>query len=902
MKKLKYLIILMFSILIITSCGEITQPCNHVKSDWIIDKEATCIVEGKQHIECTLCHKTLENETIKKLDHKLEDIIEHEDPTCISEGYDKGTCTNCHEEIKVNIKALGHDLIHHEGLDATCTKPGYKPYDTCSRCDYTTYEELPITEHIYSPIWEMDEIDHYHLCKCGDKKDLEEHNYKWVIDKKPTTEVEGLKHEECKVCGYEKNNGTIIPKREHNHNIEHIQYKESTCTVDGNKEYYYCTICEKYYLDEDLTEEVTIEEVIIIASHTPSELQYDDEDYCLDHQIGHITCTKCGETLYDFGHNYQVETKMPTCNENGYTKYICSVCNKTKTIIIEKLDHIVGESKVTNHPTCSKEGIESTYCLMCNAVISTTTIEKLSHSYESKIVNDKIVYTCQVCGDTKEEQHTKSYTIIFDTNGGNTIKPMVVQPNSKIDLPTPIKDGFVFSGWYLDENFDIKYEQEELTQDITLYALWENEIIYSETDTNTILRDVETNFTFQIETGVILDNTNVQNFIKVLDLYDNSVAIKVRSDGNKKYTIYSDNYQSGMTYSVEVDETIKLVDCEGNTFWFTTKGKEQKVIKYSSSTKLVNQNEVYGSIEQGEVVCIILYHDLLNPKDQAVIYENDIYNIIVVFEVVSEGKYDDKYIYEIKEANADEVFDECNLYYSEDILLDGIELEENVEEIYQEALENSESYRNLKQAAKRVSGQIGKYYYDFNGIKVKKPKITSDGAKLILNTSITIEFARMDVETRKVESLITLDYQITSTISWGLEKTFDSYKNFSLAIVTSFDLDTNLTINSNKKVSSKKELDYFQELVINEINKNEHEEFENTELEQSKTIKLARIPFGSFATNLIINLSAQFDFSFLGELGAKTHFNTTSKIGVKNNKGNFKLINSVKTSGSVEAY
>ena len=109
MKKLKYLIILMLSILIITSCGEITQPCNHVKSDWIIDKEATCIVEGKQHIECTLCHKILENETIKKLDHKLEDIIEHEDPTCISEGYDKGTCTNCHEEIKVNIKALGHD-------------------------------------------------------------------------------------------------------------------------------------------------------------------------------------------------------------------------------------------------------------------------------------------------------------------------------------------------------------------------------------------------------------------------------------------------------------------------------------------------------------------------------------------------------------------------------------------------------------------------------------------------------------------------------------------------------------------------------------------------------------------------------------------------------------------------
>ena len=43
--------------------------------------------------------------------------------------------------------AGGHDLVRHAGKAATCTKEGYKAYDTCSRCDYTTYEEIPALGH-----------------------------------------------------------------------------------------------------------------------------------------------------------------------------------------------------------------------------------------------------------------------------------------------------------------------------------------------------------------------------------------------------------------------------------------------------------------------------------------------------------------------------------------------------------------------------------------------------------------------------------------------------------------------------------------------------------------------------------------------------------------------------------
>ena len=42
---------------------------NHVSSDWIIDKAATCTAEGARHKECTECKTVLESEVISKADH-----------------------------------------------------------------------------------------------------------------------------------------------------------------------------------------------------------------------------------------------------------------------------------------------------------------------------------------------------------------------------------------------------------------------------------------------------------------------------------------------------------------------------------------------------------------------------------------------------------------------------------------------------------------------------------------------------------------------------------------------------------------------------------------------------------------------------------------------------------------
>ncbi len=46
--------------------------------------------------------------------------------------------------------------------------------------------------------------------------ELLDHNYEWVIDKEPTANEEGSKHEECTVCKAKRNENTAIPKTETN--------------------------------------------------------------------------------------------------------------------------------------------------------------------------------------------------------------------------------------------------------------------------------------------------------------------------------------------------------------------------------------------------------------------------------------------------------------------------------------------------------------------------------------------------------------------------------------------------------------------------------------------------------------------------------------------------------------
>ena len=78
------------------------------------------------------------------------DLTQHDAqaPTCTAIGWDAyDTCSRCDYTTYEEKAALGHDLVNHDAQAPTCTEIGWDAYDTCSRCDYTTYKEIAVLGH-----------------------------------------------------------------------------------------------------------------------------------------------------------------------------------------------------------------------------------------------------------------------------------------------------------------------------------------------------------------------------------------------------------------------------------------------------------------------------------------------------------------------------------------------------------------------------------------------------------------------------------------------------------------------------------------------------------------------------------------------------------------------------------
>ena len=88
----------------------------------------------------------------------------------------------------------------------------------------------------------------------------------------------------------------------------------------------------------------------------------------------------------------------------------------------------------------------------------------------TKVIMDKDVKVYAIWEDIP----VTTYTVTFDTKGGNDIAPVTVNAGEKVATPTtPVRDGFTFDGWYVDDTYAIKYNFEDsVTNNITLYAKW----------------------------------------------------------------------------------------------------------------------------------------------------------------------------------------------------------------------------------------------------------------------------------------------------------------------------------------------------------------------------------------------------------------------------------------------
>ena len=166
-------------------------------------------------------------------------------------------------------------------------------------------------------------------------------------------------------------------------NMLHTEGKKATCIESGKAEYWYCSVCKKYFSDEAGTKETTIADTVIPAT---------------GHQLN------------------KTDSKAATCTEAGNTEYwTCNICGKyfsdeagTNEIrladtVIPATGHHYGEYQLTKEATALEEGVRTAYC-SCGAYV-TVTVPALTPSIKLNVsslrLRVKQKYTVKVTGLAK---------------------------------------------------------------------------------------------------------------------------------------------------------------------------------------------------------------------------------------------------------------------------------------------------------------------------------------------------------------------------------------------------------------------------------------------------------------------------------------------------------------------
>ncbi len=124
---------------------------------------------------------------------------------------------NCPNKALSIKEKTAHSFEWVIDKEASTTKEGLQ-HEECSVCGYKRSENTVI--HSYDGTWRYDSTGHWQQCSdssCADyyssiKNKAAHSSFKWVIDREPSTSEEGLKHEECTVCGYKQSIDTVISK------------------------------------------------------------------------------------------------------------------------------------------------------------------------------------------------------------------------------------------------------------------------------------------------------------------------------------------------------------------------------------------------------------------------------------------------------------------------------------------------------------------------------------------------------------------------------------------------------------------------------------------------------------------------------------------------------------------
>ena len=409
---------------------KVIDALGHSFTKYVSDDNATCTEDGTETAKCDRCDVTdTRTDVDSALGHDWSDEWTtdgtshwHECSRC-DEINDKAThsggIASCIKPAECDVcgieygDALGHDLEHHAAKDASCTEIGWAAYDTCTRCDYTTYVEIPAKGHTFGPDATCTEDQ---VClECGEVISAASGHI-------PGPDATCTENQTCSVCGE-----ILTPALGHSF-TKYVSDKNATCTEDGT-ETSKCDRCEVTNtrtddgsaLGHDWSDEWTTDgtshwhecsrcdEINDKANHSggattctkPAECEVCGAEYgeALGHTKGEavrenevpasctvagsydevVYCSVCGDELSReekvidaFGHDLKHhEAKPATCTEIGWNAYdTCLRCDYTTYRELAAKGHTPGTSA-----TCT----EAQICTVCG----TTLTAALGHEFKN---------------------------------------------------------------------------------------------------------------------------------------------------------------------------------------------------------------------------------------------------------------------------------------------------------------------------------------------------------------------------------------------------------------------------------------------------------------------------------------------------------------------------------------
>ena len=384
-----------------------TNYCREVDTAKCTGGKATCSAKAV----CEVC-----GGEYGEKDSNNHDLVQHaaKAPTCTEKGWNAyETCSRCDYTTYTELTALNHDLVQHEAQAATCTKPGWNAYDTCSRCDYTTYAELPALNHA-----------------------LVNHDAQ-----APTcTKIGWNAYKTCSRCDYT----TYAEQPALNHDFVQHEAKAPTCTEIGWDAYKTCSRLGCNY--------TTYQEIPALnhalVNHDAKASTCTEKGW-----NAYDTCSRCDYTTYAelpaLNHDYQAVTVEPTCETDGYTVFTCSRCKDSYTADpTDKLGHQFGAWSPngtgsqsadclrqgcahTGSTDCRKftfrtaEGETLTFCPVCGQAENAAQLEKIDAATAWALSGSLSA------ADVTARTNGEYLSVAFETAGSLT------QPTGRVRLALP---------------------------------------------------------------------------------------------------------------------------------------------------------------------------------------------------------------------------------------------------------------------------------------------------------------------------------------------------------------------------------------------------------------------------------------------------------------------------------